>query len=294
MRVFLAGATGVIGRRLVPLLTASGHQVTGLARSPAAAERVRALGAEAALADVFDAAGVADAVAKAAPEVVIHQLTDLSGGVTDANARIRQVGTRNLVDAARAAGADAMIAQSICWAYAAGPDPAAEDVPLDLAADGSRGVSVAAVAALENAVAELPAWVVLRYGLLYGPGTWYAADGMVADRARAGELTADADVSSFVHVDDAAAAAVAALGWPSGAVNVCDDEPAAGLAWLPVYCAAVGAPAPATAPGNTADTASAGTAAGRHGWARGASSRHARRDLGWTPSRPSWRTGFSG
>ena len=280
MRVFLAGATGVIGRHLIPLLTASGHQVTGLARSPAAAQRLRALGAEAALADVFDAAALTDALVLAAPDAVIHQLTDLSGGRTDANARIREIGTRNLVDAARAAGAGRMIAQSIAWAYQPGPGPAAEDVPLDLAADGARGATVAGVAALETAVAELPAWVVLRYGLLYGPGTWYAADAMMADRARAGELTADADVSSFVHVDDAAAAAAAALGWPSGAVNVCDDEPAAGFDWLPVYCAAVGAPAPANADG-------------RHGWARGASNSRARDDLGWTPIHPSWRTGFS-
>jgi nucleoside-diphosphate-sugar epimerase len=134
-------------------------------------------------------------------------------------------------------------------------------------------------------VGELSEWVVLRYGLLYGPGTWYAADGMMADRARAGELTADADVSSFVHVDDAAAAAVAALSWPTGAVNVCDDDPAAGYEWVPVFCASVGAPPPAS------DTA---VAVERHGWARGASNRHARRDLGWNPSRRSWRDGFSG
>jgi nucleoside-diphosphate-sugar epimerase len=288
MRVLLAGATGVIGRRLVPLLTGAGHQVTGLARTPAAAERVRALGAEAALADVFDPAALSDAVRAARPDVVIHQLTDLSAGPGEANARIRRIGTRNLVEAARAAGTRRIIAQSISWAYRAGQDPATEDVALDLDADEPRRGTVAAVAALEDAVGELPEWVVLRYGLLYGPGTWYAATGMMADRARAGELAADADVTSFVHVDDAAAAAAAALSWPSGAVNVCDDEPAAGYAWVPVFCASVGAPSP-----GPADAAGSGSgSAERHGWARGASNLHARADLGWNPSRRSWRDGF--
>jgi nucleoside-diphosphate-sugar epimerase len=282
MRIFLAGATGVIGRRLVPLLIAQGHQVTGLARTEAAAGRLRAQGSAAALADVFDAAALTSAVRAAAPDVVIHQLTDLSGGRTDANARLRRDGTRALVDAARAAGARRMIAQSICWAYQPGADPASEDVPLDLAADEPRLTTVTGVAELEAAVRELPEWVVVRYGLLYGPQTWYAGDGLMADRARAGQLTADADVSSFVHVDDAAGAAVAALGWPSGAVNVCDDDPAIGREWLPAYCASVGAPAP---PDAGADN--------RHGWARGADNRHARKDLGWTPSRPSWRDGFA-
>jgi nucleoside-diphosphate-sugar epimerase len=202
--VFLAGATGVIGRRLVPLLTGSGHQVTGLARTPGAAERVRALGAEAAPADVFGPAALDRAVRAAAPDVVIHQLTGLSAGPGDANARIRRVGTRNLVDAARSAGARRIIGQSISWAYLPGPDLAAEDVPLDLDADEPRRATVAGVAALEDAVRELPEWVLLRSGLLYGPGTWYAARGTMAGRARAGELAADADVSSFVHVDDAA------------------------------------------------------------------------------------------
>ncbi|HEX4091150.1 MAG TPA: NAD(P)-dependent oxidoreductase [Trebonia sp.] len=297
MRIFLAGATGVIGQRLVPLLVAQGHQVTGLARSAAAGERLRALGASAALADVFDPAALADAVAGASPEVVIHQLTDLSAYRLDANSRIRQVGTRNLVDAARMAEAGRMVAQSISWAYQPGQDPAAEDVPLDLDADAPRRGTVAGVAALEAAVRELPEWVLLRYGLLYGPGTWYAADGLMADRARAGELAASADVASFVHVDDAATAAAAALSWPTGAVNVCDDEPAAGDDWVPVFCASVGAPPPGPGPGSgsSSGSGSAGAAAaGRQGWARGASNRHARSDLGWTPSRPSWRDGFGG
>lgn len=117
--------------------------------------------------------------------------------------------------------------------------------------------------------------------MLYGPDTWYTGGALMAQLAAAGQLPANADVTSFVHVDDAADAAVAALSWPTGAVNVCDDEPAAGYEWVPAFCRSVGAPDPAR------------TDAERQGWARGADNGHARDDLGWTPRWPSWRTGFS-
>jgi nucleoside-diphosphate-sugar epimerase len=280
MRVFLAGGTGVIGRSLLPRLVAAGHQVTGLARSAGGVACLTAAGAEAAVADVFDAGALTGALRQAAPEVVVHQLTALGDRDFAANARIREAGTRNLVDAARAAGARRIVAQSIAWAYAAGDAPAAEDEPLDLAAPAPRSGTVAGVVALESAVRELPEWVVLRLGLLYGPGTWYSPDGAMAGTARAGKLPADADVSSFLHVEDAAAAAMAAMAWPTGAVNVVDDEPAAGYDWAPAFRAAAGAPEPARAGGE------------RHGWARGASNRYAREQLGWTPAHRSWRTGF--
>jgi nucleoside-diphosphate-sugar epimerase len=271
MHVLLAGATGVVGRRIVPLLVADGHRVTGLTRRPDRAAALRALGAEPAVVDVLEGAAVTAAVRAAAPDVVMHQLTDLSGADLAANARLRVVGTRALVDAARAAGVRRIVAQSIAFAYVDGPDPATEDVPLDPARAG--------VGELESAVAELPEWVVLRYGMFYGPGTWFAADARMADQARAGELVADESVTSFVHVDDAATAAVAALGWPTGAVNVCDDEPAAGRDWVPAFCAAVGTPSPPAATSRVAG-------------ARGADNRRARR-LGWTPRYPSWRNGFA-
>jgi nucleoside-diphosphate-sugar epimerase len=281
MRIFLAGATGVIGRRVVPLLAGHGHFVTGLVRRPADADWLRGLGADAVVSDVFDRDGVRRAVGSAAPDVVMHQLTDLKGGNFQANSEMRTTGTRHLVDAALAAGVRRVVAQSIAWMYEPGDVPAGEDVPLDLGADGSRQQTVAGVAALEAAVRELPEWVVLRYGLLYGPGTWYARDGLMAERATRGELAADGDVSSFVQVDDAAGAAVAALEWPTGAVNVCDDVPAAGREWVPAFCRAVGAPAPVT------------VATGRHGWARGASNEYARNRLNWAPEYPSWREGFA-
>lgn len=271
MHVLLAGATGVVGRRIVPLLVADGHRVTGLTRSPRRAAELRALGAQPVVVDVVEGAALTTAVRAAAPDVVMHQLTDLTGADLAANARLRVVGTRNLVDAARAAGVRRMVAQSVAFAYVDGPGPATEDTPLDSARAGVRE--------LETAVAELPEWVVLRYGLFYGPGTWFAPDGRMADQARAGELVADESVISFVHVDDAAAAAVAALHWETGAVNVCDDQPARGQEWVPAFCAAVGAPAPTVA----------GT---REGGARGADNRRARR-LGWIPAYPSWHDGFA-
>jgi nucleoside-diphosphate-sugar epimerase len=136
------------------------------------------------------------------------------------------------------------------------------------------------VISMEDSARRLGDAVLLRNGILYGPGTWYSPGGQVAAAARAGTLPADGDVTSFVHVDDAARAAVAALGWPAGTVNVVDDEPAAGSAWVPVFCAAVGAPVPSANPGRP------------HPWARGAVNGRAR-DLGWTPTFTSWRDGFA-
>jgi nucleoside-diphosphate-sugar epimerase len=266
---------------VVPLLRERGHSVTGFVRRDADADWLRSLGAKAVRGDVFDADGVRRAVALAAPDVVMHQLTDLKGGNRQANSEMRITGTRNLVDAALAAGVRRVVAQSIAWAYAAGSVPATEDVPLDLGSSGSRLRTVQGVAALEAAVREAPEWVVLRYGLLYGPGTWYARGGLMADTAARGELAADGDVSSFVHVDDAAGAAVDALSWPAGFVNVCDDVPAPAREWVPAFCRAVGVPVPAASGGE------------RHGWARGASNELARKELHWTPAWPAWREGFA-
>jgi nucleoside-diphosphate-sugar epimerase len=256
-RILLAGATGVVGRRLVPLLVAGGHH------------------------DVRDAAALAATVRDTAPEVVVHQLTDLGAADLAANAELRATGTRNLVGAALAAGARRIVAQSIAWAYAGGDSPADEDTPLDLDAPEPRATSVRGVAALEAAVREAPEWVVLRYGMFHGPGTWFAPDGLRAADARAGRLVADHDVTSFLHVDDAAAAAVAALEWPSGAVNVCDDEPTEARDWVPAFCTSVGAPPPPVSD------------APRRAWARGADNRRAREQFGWRPQHPSWRRAFT-
>jgi nucleoside-diphosphate-sugar epimerase len=280
MRIFVAGATGAIGRLLVPRLLAAGHQVTGTSRTERGATRVRESGADAVIADAFDRAGLYRALRDSEPDVVVHQLTALSEGDLAANSRIRVEGTRNLVDAARAAGVTRMIAQSISWAYEPGTGPADERTPLDLGATGPRASTVAGVRALEEAAAELPVSVVLRCGTLYGPGTWYFPGELMARQLSEGRLEATEAVSSFLHVEDAAAAASAALGWPSGAVNVVDDEPAPASEWVPVLAKALGQPQPVT---NNAAVP---------GWARGASNAFARHDLGWSPVWPSWRAGF--
>ncbi len=218
IKVFLAGAGGVVGRRLLPLLLGRGYEVFGTTRS---AERAAELGRDGAVPivlDVFDRAAVARAVAAARPEVVIHQLTDLSGGFAPdrvaetlaRNSRLRRDGTRNLVDAARAAGVKRFVAQSIIWTYAAGPEPHGEDDPLDVGSTGQRAVTVDGVVALESAVLEAspPAGIVLRYGWLYGPG---------ASEKPAG--------TPGVHVDAAAqAAALAVERGSAGVYNVADES----------------------------------------------------------------------
>jgi len=208
MRIFLAGATGVIGRQLVPLLRGAGHEVAGTTRKPERAEQLAAAGAEPVVVDVFDRDAIHEAVAAARPDVIMHKLTDLAEQDFAANARLRIEGTRNLVDAARAAGVERIVAQSIAWIYAPGDGPAAEDAPLDMDLPAIKGVM-----ALEDAVAELPHWVVLRFGRLYGPGTWHAADGEHARLARAGEFPAIKVRGRFViparAIDDMEAAALA-------------------------------------------------------------------------------------
>ncbi|MEV5779245.1 NAD(P)-dependent oxidoreductase [Streptomyces antimycoticus] len=286
MHIFVAGATGAVGRLLVPLLLTAGHQVTGTSRSRAGAERVRRQGASAVQVDVFDRHAVHEVLTATAPDAVIHQLTDLSGADGEATNRVRREGTRNLVDAAMSAGVARIVVQSMAWVYAPGRGPAGEEEPLDLGAAEPRGGMVAGVRALEETASELDTAVSLRYGVLYGPGTWYEPGGAVAaalsgdpDAQLVANLGADDSVSSFVHVADAARAAVDALDWPSGPVNIVDDEPARGREWLPVLAAALDVPAPAVTPGGP-------------DWARGASNRLAR-SRGWRPEHPSWRSGFA-
>jgi len=183
MRIFLAGATGVIGRRLTPLLVLMGHDVTGTTRSPDKAAQIEALSAHPVVVDVFDADALIAAMVAARPDVVIHQLTDLPSapgtpGYEEAqrrNVRLRIEGTRNLMAAAQAAGAKRAIAQSIAFVYAPGEGPRHETDPLDLNATGIRSLTVQGVIALEEATLHAPAitGLVLRYGYLYGPGTWY-------------------------------------------------------------------------------------------------------------------------
>jgi nucleoside-diphosphate-sugar epimerase len=218
-RIFLAGAAGVIGRRLTPLLLVHGHSVWGATRSPDSCDFLRKLGARPVLVDVFDAEALAAAVLEARPEIVIHQLTDLSriyhpakrSAALAGNARIRDEGTRNLVAAARKAGARRLIAQSIAWAYAPGPRPCSEEDPLAKEAKGDLAVSVRGVESLERQVlaASPMEGVVLRYGRLYGPGSG----------------TDKPPSAPAVHVDGAAYAALLAIdrGEP-GVFNIADPS----------------------------------------------------------------------
>ena len=204
MKIFLAGATGAIGRRLVPMLLSAGHVVIGTTRSITKAEGLRAAGVQPVVVDVFDAAALSKAVLHAQPDIVVHQLTDLPPGLnpsqmtegTQRNARMRSQGTQNLVAATLDAGVHRLIAQSIAWMYAPGKEPHSEDDPLDIDARGTRAITVAGVATLERlTTSSLPIdGVILRYGHLYGPGT--------------GASTAEAPA---LHVDAAAVAAVLAL-----------------------------------------------------------------------------------
>jgi nucleoside-diphosphate-sugar epimerase len=283
MRIFVAGGTGAIGRQVIPLLVGAGHEVTVASRSAGRVRDLLAAGARGVVADVFDRDGLAVAVAAAEPEAVVHQLTSLAQGDPVQNALIRREGTRNLVDAALKAGARVFLAQSISWAYEPGEDPAVEATPLDLAAPEPRAVSVGGVAALEDTVAGagFERHVILRFGTFYGPGTWYAPGAAMAERVTAGTLPANDGIASFVHVRDAAEATVLALddGWPSGPVNIVDDEPAPASAWVPWFARALGLPAPEPVPGRAV-------------WERGADNTLAR-SLGWQPRYPSWRAGFA-
>ena len=308
MRVFVAGATGVIGRRLVPRLVEAGHTVTAMTRSPDRAKAIVALGADPVECDVYDTTGLEEAVRKAEPDVVIHQLTALPPAIDPrkmeeqlaANDRIRTEGTRNLVKAAAAAGARRIVAQSVSFAYTPEGGPVEEeDAPLWLEAPRPWRRSVEAIADLERQVLSVEGveGVVLRYGYFYGPGTAYAEDGSVADLVRARQLPIagrGSGVFSFVHADDAASATVLALdhGEP-GIYNVVDDEPAPLREWLPVYVKALDAPAPRKVPVFLARLAVGSYGVYDMTQQRGASSAKAKKELGWTPASPTWRTGFT-
>jgi nucleoside-diphosphate-sugar epimerase len=248
MRIFLAGGSGAIARQLIPLLTAAGHDVFATTRKRDRQAQIAARGGEPILLDALDRSGVLATVASLRPEVILHQLTDLAEGVGPGNAIVRIQGTRNLVDAARATGVSRMISQSIAWVVApvgaAGTAPATVDDPLDPDPSEPRAGTIAAVRALENATFELEQGIVLRYGQLYGPGTWYARDGKFGLAAMNGDLPATPAIANLLHIHDAARAAVAALDWPAGLVNIVDDLPAPGTDWIPAFAYALGGPPP--------------------------------------------------
>jgi len=311
MKIFVAGATGVVGRRLVPMLVSAGHEVVGMSRSTDRAAELESVGARGVVGDILDPRALRELLAQVRPEIAIHQVTDipksLGPGKTEeqfaANVRVRSVGTRNLVQAARDAGARRVVAQSYAHVYApAGGWIKIESDELDTGdhAPEGRRRNVEAIIALERAVQASPGieGVALRYGALYGPGTAYDPDGgSIADLVRRRQyplVGGGTGWTSFVHVDDAAAAAVLALDGPAGVYNITDDRPAPASEWLPYYAASLGAPPPRRVP------AFAVRALGREHFAfrateqRAADNRKARARLGFAPAYRTWRDGWSG
>jgi nucleoside-diphosphate-sugar epimerase len=306
MRVFVAGATGAIGRPLVAKLIAAGHEVTGMTRSEERATGLREAGAAAVVCDALDPEAVRAALGEAAPEVVVHELTALPKRLAyrderlyDATNRLRGEGTRNLLDGARAVGARRMVAQSIAFLYVPSGGPVkSEDDPVLTDAPGGFGAGLRTLAEMERAVtgSDSLEGLVLRYGFFYGPGTYYGEGGTTtADvrRRRFPVVGRGEGVFSFIHVDDAADATVAAVehGAP-GVYNVVDDEPAPMREWLPVFAEAAGAKRPLRVPRWLARFAAGKEAVGFISALRGASNAKAGRELGWRPAHPSWREGF--
>jgi nucleoside-diphosphate-sugar epimerase len=315
MKVFVAGATGVLGRVLVPQLVARGHAVVGMTRSASKQDLVRSLGARPVVADALDPDAVAQAVASAEPEVIVHELTALSGPMSIRDARhperfrgaimtnrLRIEGTDHLLAAGRAVGARRFVAQSFGafrWARTGRPVLTEAD-PLDPNPPASLRTVVEGLLYLERAVTSIE-WgegLVLRYGGFYGPGTSIslAADAVMAApiRKRRFPIVGDGGgVFSQIHIDDAAAATAIAVehGQP-GIYNIVDDEPAPVREWLPVLASALDAKPPRRIPRWLGRLAAGEAATLTMTEVKGASNAKAKRELGWQPRYPSWRQGF--
>ncbi len=307
MRVFVAGATGAIGRPLVSQLLAAGHEAIGMTRSPEPAGELEAAGAAAVVCDAFDADALERAVAGARPEAVFDELTDLPRrydvrrlkSVYQGQNRLRREGSANLLRAAQAAGARRHVLQTIAFSYAPGEGLATEEDPLFTGAPRPFDEGVRVIVEAEQRVrrSSEPEGMVLRYGFLYGPGTYYAPGGSQAEdvrRRRFPLVGSGAGVFSFIHVDDAAAATVAVLerGRPGAVYNVVDDEPAPLREGLPRYAEALGAKPPRRVPAWLARLLGGRPAVYWATQLRGASNALAKRELDWRPGHASWREGF--
>jgi nucleoside-diphosphate-sugar epimerase len=307
-KVFVAGANGAVGKPLVSQLIAHGYEVVAMTRSPKHSDALRALGAEPVVADALDRAALIEAVTRAEPEVVIHELTALTNAkdykhFDDEFAmtnRLRTEGTDNLLAAAQAAGARRFIIQSYGnWNYArSGATAKTEDDPLDSTPPANQTKSIEAIRYLERAVlgADGIEGVALRYANLYGPGTGFAADGDIAASVRKRMLPIignGAGIWSFIHVDDAASATVAAIQpGARGVYNIADDEPAPISVWLPDYARALGAKPPFRIPVWLGRLIVGDVGVSMMTQIRGASNAKAKRELGWTPGYASGRDGY--
>ena len=297
----------MIGRPLVKQLREAGHEVVGTTRHEARAEAIRRLGAEPLVVDARDTDALRGAVIEARPEVVINQLTNLPqkldykraeqtfGPTTELRGRSGPA----LAGAAAEAGARRLISQSVCFFYASTGKPEhTEDDPLiELPPELPAAQGAIALEALERSTVETPGieGVVLRYGFFYGPGSAYASDGAWAEDARRRRLPIvgkGTGIFSFIHMDDATSATVAALDRGLGIYNVCDDDPARMSEWLPAYAEALGAKKPRRVPVWLASWIAGRQAAAMSTSLEGASNEKAKRELGWQPRYPSWRQGF--
>jgi nucleoside-diphosphate-sugar epimerase len=307
MKVFVAGASGVIGRPLVRQLVASGHEVVGMTSREDRRAGIEAAGGRAIVCDALDPDAVRETVGSAQPDVVVNELTKLPRdydtrklderfyGPTN---RIRTEGGGNLLAAAIASGVRRFVTQSIAFLYAPEGEMVKDEEgrPWTDAAP-PFGDGVRAMLSHERAVLDANGvdGLVLRYGWFYGPGTYYASDGSIAQmvRKRRFPVVRGSDgLFSFIHIEDAAGATVAACErGEQGVYNVVDDEPATVAAWLPAYAEALGAKRPWKVPGFVARLLG-GTAARMVIGLRGASNAKARRELGWEPTYSSWRVGF--
>jgi nucleoside-diphosphate-sugar epimerase len=304
VKVFLAGGSGVIGRRLVPQLVAAGHQVAATTRSDAKAAILHSLGVSPVVVDALDEPALHRAVVDFRPDAVMNQLTDLPqrynprklGPYYERTSRLRVESTRTLLAAAKEVGARRFIYQSIAFMYAtAGPAVLSEDAPLALDAPEPFGATVRATAEGERLAlsADSVTGVALRYGQLYGPGTYFGPDGDFARQARQRMLPiVGGGGGVFSFVDDAAGAAVAALNHGDGVYNIVDDDPALTREWIPAFCSELGAPKPMHVPGTLVALMAGSFAAATLQEGRGASNAKAKRELGWSPTHPSWRAGF--
>ena len=310
MNVFVAGATGALGSHLVPMLIADGHEVTGMTRTAAKQDRIRRMGARPVVADALDPEAVAQAVAEAEPEVVIHELTAIDAGSVGRSIdkafaqtnRLRTEGTDHLLAAARAVGARRFIAQSFAgWPYerTGGPVKAEED-PLQTSPPKGVVETLGAIRYLERTVTEADGieGVALRYGGFYGPGTSLGLDpvGEQIEMVRKRRLPMVGDgagVWSLVHIRDAAAAtAIAVERGEPGIYNVVDDDPAPVSVFIPELAKAIGAKPPRRLPRWLGRLIAGEAATVMMTEVRGASNAKAKRELGWELSYPSWRIGI--
>jgi nucleoside-diphosphate-sugar epimerase len=310
MKILVAGATGALGKQLVPRLVAAGHEVVGMTRSASKRDALRAIGATPVVADALDPDQVARAVAEASPEAIIHELTALSGQLdmrhfdrafAETN-RLRTEGTDHLLSAGRAAGVRRFLAQSYAgWPYAReGAAVKDEEAPLDPNPPAAVREGLAAIRHLEQAVtgAEWAEGIVLRYGGFYGPGTSLDGPGsehVEAVRKRQFPLIGDgAGIWSFIHIEDAAEATVAALErGRRGIYNIVDDDPARVADWLPALARAIGAKPPRRVPRWLGRLLGGEVVALMMTEVRGASNAKAKRELGWQPRHPSMARAFA-